>query len=146
MYPDERVARFVSERFVPVKIHIKERPSVFERFGARWTPTLLVLDASGAERYRFEGYLPPEDFLAQLKLGLGHAALAAGKLEEAGNRFREVVDAHPNADAAPEALYWAGVSRYKATHDGAALAETARAMAKRYPDTTWAKKASVWSS
>lgn len=45
---------------------------------------------------------------------------------------------------APEALYWAGVSRYKATNDAAALAGTADAFARRYQDSVWAKKASVW--
>ena len=48
-------------------------------------------------------------------------------------------------DAAPEALYWAGVARYKATGDAAALAETAAEFANRYQDSAWAKKASVWS-
>jgi hypothetical protein len=55
-----------------------------------------------------------------------------------------VVERHPQSDAAAEALYWAGVSRYKATNDGAALSETAAAFKTRYTDSTWAKKASVW--
>jgi hypothetical protein len=55
-----------------------------------------------------------------------------------------VVADYPDTEPAAQALYWAGVSRYKATKDGAALAETANAFAVRYTDTSWAKKASVW--
>jgi hypothetical protein len=55
------------------------------------------------------------------------------------------VERHPQSDAAAEALYWAGVSRYKASGDGSALQETAKAFQARYRDSTWAKKASVWA-
>ena len=40
---------------------------------------------------------------------------------------------------------WAGVARYKATGDAAALKDTAERFKKRYADSTWAKKASVWA-
>jgi len=54
------------------------------------------------------------------------------------------VEQLPRTDAAPEAQYWAGVAKYKATGDPAALKETGRAFSKQYQDSTWAKKASVW--
>ncbi len=68
-----------------------------------------------------------------------------GKWDEADKRFREICEKLPNADAAPEALYWAGVSRYKSKNDSSALKETARAFKARYVDSSWAKKASIWS-
>ncbi|MBA3258411.1 MAG: hypothetical protein H0T68_02960 [Gemmatimonadales bacterium] len=49
-----------------------------------------------------------------------------------------------DSEAGAEALYWVGVSRYKASNDAAALADTARQFRERYQDTSWAKKASVW--
>jgi len=79
-----------------------------------------------------------------LKLGLGHAAFKREDWSEAERRFQAVVAEYPDTEAAPQALYWAGVARYKGTNDGAALAETANAFAERYKDTSWAKKASVW--
>ena len=42
-----------------------------KKYGIEWTPTFLVADPDGNEVYRFVGYLPPEDFIAQLTLGLG---------------------------------------------------------------------------
>lgn len=150
MYPDERVARFITENFLPARVHAKDQPEDFRRFGERygapWTPTLLVLDPSGTERHRIEGFLPADDLLAQLTLGLGHSAFARQQWDEAERRFREVVEQFPKSDAAPEALYWAGVARYKATGNGAALADTAREFTRRYPDSSWATKASVWAA
>ena len=150
MYPEERVARFISENFIPGRVHVKDQAEEFRRFGqrynAQWTPTLLVIDPEGTERHRVEGFLPAEDLLAQLTLGLGHSAFARGQWEEAEKRFREVVNRYPGTEGAPEALYWAGVSRYKGKGDAGALGQTAREFSQRYQDTSWAKKASVWSA
>ncbi len=138
------MSRFVTHNFLPVKIHIKEQPDVFERFGVQWTPTLVLFDADGVERHRFEGYLPQDDFLAQLHLGLAHASFAHKQWAEAERRYRDIVQRFQKSDAAPEALYWTGVSKYKAGGDASALGETARQFKVMYPDSVWAKKASVW--
>ena len=149
MYPDARVAEFVEQNFIPIRVHAREQRDAFkqlgDRFSAHWTPTILVLDTNGEERHRIEGFLPTEDFLPQLILGLGHAAFAESRFAEAEQRFNDVVEQHPESDAAAEALYWKGVSRYKATGDASALGATATAFSQRYRDTPWAKKASVWA-
>ena len=149
MYPDTRVTEFINKNFVPIRVHAREQADEFKRLGARygaqWTPTILILDRTGEARHRIEGFLPADDFLPQLMLGVGHAAFAEGRFGDAESRFAQVVEQFPNADAAPEAQYWKGVSRYKATGDASALAATAREFAERYRDTSWAKKASVWA-
>ncbi len=150
MWPDERVVRLVTENFLPARVHVREQAAEFQRFGdrygAQWTPTVLMLDPEGVERHRIEGFLPTKEFLAQLILGLGHLAFYGKQFANAERRFRELIEHFPATEAAPEAQYWAGVSRYKATGDGGALAETARAFDQRYRDTIWAKKASVWKA
>lgn len=87
-----------------------------------------------------------EDFLAQLRLGLAKIDFSYKQFKAAEERFRAIAEELPKTDAAPEALYWAGVSKYKATDDGSALSDTAAALSAAYPDSIWAKKASVWSS
>lgn len=144
MYPDERVAGLIQANFIPVKIHMKENHAAFERFGAQWTPTIIVTDPGGTEQYRFEGYLPPEEFSGQLELGLAKVAFTNIDLAKAEELYREILKRFPNSAAAPEALYWAGVSRYKRTNDASALKETAQAFRSQYTDSQWAKKASVW--
>ena len=148
MYTDPRVTTFIVEHFIPVRIHARQQADDFkrlgERFGAQWTPTILIIDPSGTERHRIEGFLPADDFLSQLTLGLAHSAFARGAFADAERWYRQVVETYPATEAAPEALYWAGVSRYKATGDASALGETAAAFTKRYQETSWAKKSSVW--
>jgi Tetratricopeptide repeat/Thioredoxin-like domain len=140
----------VQENFIPARVHVREQPDDYKRFGqrynAQWTPTLLVIDPSGTERHRIEGFLPANDLLAQLGLGLGHSAFARQQWDEAERSFRDVVDRFPNTEAAPEALYWAGVSRYKGKGDAKALGETAREFSRRYQGSSWAKKASIWAA
>jgi TolA-binding protein len=144
VYPNPAVEDLVSGEFVPIRIHIKEQPAAFERFGAQWTPTVMILDSSGTERHRIEGFLDVDEFRAQLELGLAHAAFARKAFAEAERRFQRVMDPYPQSDAAPEAQYWAGVARYKATSDSAALKATADAFGRRYQGSPWAKKASIW--
>ena len=143
------MARFIQENFIPARVHVKDQADDFKRFGerynAQWTRTLLVIDPTGTERHRIEGFLPADDLVAQLTLGLGHSAFARQQWDEAERRFREVVDRFPNSESAPEALYWAGVSRYKGKGKAAALGQTAQAFSQRYQASSWAKKASVWA-
>jgi hypothetical protein len=138
----------VNENVVPVRVHVREQADEFkrlgERYGVQWTPTVLLINPAGEERHRIEGFLPTDDFLAQLKLGLAHEAFSKSNFGEAERGFAEIVERYPETEAAAEALYWAGVARYKAAGDASALAETARQFRQRYQKSSWAKKASVW--
>ncbi len=144
MYEDERVARFISENFLPALIHARDHREDYKRFGERygvqWTPTILLLDPGGTERHRIEGFLPADDFLAQLMLGLAQAAFKREEWGDAERRFREVVERFPESDAAPEAQYWAGVARYKGcgNHDDLAAGWAKRR--GRYPTSPWRVK------
>lgn len=135
----------ISSNFIPAKIHIKEQPQTFKRFGAQWTPTLLVMTPDGVEAHRIEGFLPVDDLLAQLTLGLGKALFKQEKFADAEKRFRAVVQNFPTTEAAPEAAYWAGVSAYKATNDAGKLKETHEVLSKKFPSSEWARKAMVWA-
>ena len=150
MYPDPRVAEFVTNNFIPVRVHVKNNADEYQRlsakYNAQWTPTVLILDADGSERYRIEGFLPADEFLPQLEIGAAHAAFARHDYADAERRFRAIVEKHPESEVAAEALYWAGVARYKATGDATALTDTAHAFGERYRNSAWAKKASVWAA
>jgi len=56
------------------------------------------------------------------------------------------VKEYSKTEAAPEALYWAGVAKYKGSGDAASLKETAEKFKKKYSKSTWAKKSSVWAA
>jgi thioredoxin-related protein len=130
---------------VAVEAHIKEHPAYFRRFGAVWTPTVLVMDSEGVERLRIEGYLPREEFRAHLEMGLARVAFMGKKWADAERRYAEVVERYPDSKVAAEAVYWKGVSRYKQTNDHTVLGEVPEQLEEKYADTVWALKASVWS-
>lgn len=148
MWPDPRVEELVDQEFIPVRVHVQKQKDEYQglgqKYGAEWTPTILMLDPSGNERHRVEGYLPTSEFVPHLEFGAARIAFSGGEFDDAESRFRHVADSHPEADVAPEALYWAGVSRYKGSDDADALTQTAAAMREKYPASPWAKKASVW--
>jgi hypothetical protein len=144
VYPNPAVTDLIAREFVPVRVHIKEQPGMWHRFGVRWTPTVLVLGPDGKEVRRVEGYLPADELLGQLELALAFLAVARKDWTRAEQSFERVVERYPETDGAPEAQYWAGVAKYSGSHNAAALAETARRFGERYGDTGWAKRASIW--
>lgn len=106
---------------------------------------MLILDPNGVERYRLEGYLPKDEFRAQLEIGLARVAFMSKDWANAERRYAAVLDHYPDSKAAPEALYWKGVSHYKLTNDHTILGELPELFRKKYPDSTWALKTAAWN-
>jgi len=130
---------------VPVEAHIKEHPVYFHRFDALWTPTILILDSEGKERWRIEGYLPKTEFHARLELGLARVDFMHKLWSQAEQRYAAIVERYPQTAAAPEAVYWRVISRYKMTNDHTVLGAAAEELSQKYPGSEWALKASVFS-
>ncbi len=143
MYPAPAVTTLINDQFVPVRVHIKENPTAWHRFGIRWTPTVIALSPDGREVRRIEGFLPEDEFIGQLRLDLGYLAANRKDWVAAQRWFREA-SATNGTDAAPEGTYWEGVARYSATHDHTVLGELRKTLAQRFPNTSWEKRAVVW--
>lgn len=105
---------------------------------------MLILDPKGVERSRIEGYLPNKEFLAHLEMGLARVAFMDKKWDEAAERYDKIAERYLDTSAAPEAIYWRGVSQFKATNDHVYLGQVATELQQKYKDNLWAKKASVW--
>ena len=88
--------------------------------------------------------MPKDEFRVQLELGLARVAFANKKWKDAERRYSEVLDRYPNSKAAPEALYWKGVSHYKITNDHTVLGELPAQFQEKYPDSLWALKTAAW--
>jgi TolA-binding protein len=102
------------------------------------------MDPNGVERVRSEGYLPKLEFRAWLEMGLARLSFLGMKWDEAELQYNRVSERYSQTAAAPEAIYWSGVNRYK-KDDHAALRQTADLLAKKHPGNLWAIKASVWA-
>jgi TolA-binding protein len=129
---------------VPLEVHIKEHPANFHRFDAVWTPTVVILDHNGEERYRLEGYLPKDEFRAQLEMALARVAFMSKDFATAESKYAAVLDRYPDSKVAPEALYWKGVSHYKSTNDHTVLGQLPEQFEQKYPDSIWALKTAAW--
>jgi TolA-binding protein len=105
----------------------------------------MIMDKNGVERVRNEGYLPREEFRAWLENALARLPFLAKEWGEAEKRYANVAANYPNTNAAPEALYWRGVSRYKASQDHTVLGQVARELKEKYPGSIWTTKASIWA-
>lgn len=105
---------------------------------------MIILDPKGEERFRLEGYLPKDEFRAHLEMGLARVAFMSKNWADAERRYMEVLERYPESKAAPEALYWKGVSKYKATNDHVILGEMPGQFQEKYPDSVWALKTAAW--
>lgn len=128
-----------------MEAHIKEHPGWFHRFDVSWTPTVLIMDSTGTERFRIEGYLPKVEFRAHLELGLARLAFKKKEWSDAEKKYAEVLGRYPDFSVAAEARYWIGVSQYQRTHDPKFLVQTARDMMEKFPQSVWTMRTSVWA-
>ena len=105
-----------------------------------------MLDEDGKERHRIEGYLPKDEFAAQLTLGLARIAFMQRKWVDAEKLYDEILQKCPTSEAAPESVYWKAVSHYKGTNDHTVLGEVPKTLQKKFPNSVWAKKAIPWAA
>lgn len=147
-YSDAKVQKFLSDEFITLRSRcFWDKPTeLMKKYGVRWTPTFVVHAPDGTEHHRFVGYVPSDDLIAQLGLGIGKIFYDTNRLEEAMARFRMVIERHPDAGATPEAVFLLGVCGYKHRHDPKELRRAYDTLAARYPQSEWARRAEPYSA
>jgi len=103
------------------------------------------MDSSGKERWRVEGYLPKNEFRAQLELGLARISFMEKQWADAEQKYDQVIERYAETAAAPEAVYWRGVSQYKRTNDHTLLGGVAEELGAKYPVSVGAQYSWAWS-
>ena len=131
MCPEAAVATAITEYFVPLQVQTQDGSgaAIVERYRQVWTLDLRVLAADGYELYRWNGYLPPAEFLPQLLAARAHALLRLQD-EPAVAAYEEVLRRFPTSAIAPEAQYFSDLSR------------NWKRLQTRYPDSIWRIKQS----
>ena len=142
-YPDSRVVEFINGRMVPVQMLYDAQPFA-STYNIKWTPTMIVLDGEGKEHHRIVGFLPPDEFIPALLLGIGKTAFDKDELDKAMTDFDKVVTAYPRSAAAPEAMYLRGVVQFKKSHQAEPLKEAFEQLKRDYPASEWAKRATPY--
>jgi thioredoxin-related protein len=144
-YPNPAVVQFIEKNVVPVRILYNQQP-LASQFKVKWTPTLILLDAEGNEVYRSEGFLPPDNLIPALILGIGKLELQHAVYDKAASHFSNIVSKYSESDEAPEAVYFLGVARFKATHDLKAMRDAYENLKAKYPKSSWTKKAQPYGA
>lgn len=147
-YPNADVTQDLTDHFTCFKLNMLDRhPDFKEASGTTkvtWAPTLIFADAKRRELRRYVGWLPAESFRAELAFVRGQHAMNHAEFGPAAERFQSIADDFPEAEIAPEALYWHGIAAFlQGQRDMAALAASWKRLARDYPGHRWATHASV---
>ena len=142
-YPNPEVIDFFQERLVAVRVPHNAQP-LAQQFRVKWTPSLILLGAEGEEHNRTVGFLPPEELIPSLLLGIGKAHFDSDEFDGALASFDRIVEKYPKSDSAAEAVYLQGVSRYKKTKKPDALKQAQQQLARDYAGSQWATRASAY--
>lgn len=144
-YQDENVQRYLAESFVCIKYNTTQPDNNFRKlngpFAHLWHPDLVVFDHHLKEMRRVIGFLPPAEFIAQVAIGEALVHLYQGRKEAALALAENVADRPVSAEAAAEALYWAGVAAYRTRGSLADLALRWNLLSSRFPASTWSLRA-----
>ena len=139
-YPDSRVAEFINNRVIPVQLLFDSQPYA-SMYNVKWTPTILMLDDGGKEHHRIVGFLPPEEFIPGLLLGMAKVNFDRDSLGQADGDVEKIINSYPQSAAAPEAIYLRGVIQYKETHNPQPLKEAFEKLRREHPTNEWSKRA-----
>ena len=139
-YPESKVVRFIEENFIPLRVPSDSKPHS-DTFNVKWTPTLITLSPEAQEHHRTVGFLGPEELIPSLLLGLGKYYFENDRFDEALIRLEQLVDGYGTSDSAPEAVFLAGVCRYKRSHDPKPLKAAYEKLSASFPNSEWTKRA-----
>lgn len=138
-YPSSVVREMLKAYTVPARVDVLKERELSKRLGAFWTPSVFYLDGDRVQ-HQWLGYLPPEEFAAQILLGVGLTRFKSGATDEALPRFEEITARFPKSLAAPESVYWRGVCLFRKTKDTKPIYEACRRIVAEYPGSPWAMK------
>jgi len=143
-YPQPPVVATVVAHAVPVQFDNSkaENKELLSRLHHIWTPDLRVMDGSGSELYRWDGFLPPPEFIARALCGFAQAHLRRREFEKAEAIYVDVLTRFSTTYAAPEALYYLGVTRYRRDPQSDELLSQWANLRSRYPTSEYRVKQS----
>ena len=139
-YPNDGVVGFIQKHMIPLRVAFDDKPLSID-FSIKWTPTLLTLDSDGKEHQRTVGFLPPEELIPSLMLGIAKSDFNRERFSEALLILDNLLADHPKSNSAPEAIYLRGVCRYKSTHDPKPLKGAYEQLQANYPSSEWTTRA-----
>lgn len=88
---------------IALRAHTNSLAAWATSFVIQHTPTVITLDDEGKEHHRTVGFLPPEEFIPSLMLGIGKAHFDARQFTKARAMVEWLLIEFPRSQAAPAA-------------------------------------------
>ncbi len=134
-YPQPPVVDAIVAHSVPVQVDNSksENNKLLHSIHHIWTPDIRILYHDAAELYRWDGFLPPPEFIARTLCGFGMAYLRLKRFDQAEACYADVLTRFSTTYAASEALYYLGVTRYRRDPDSDELLTQWANLRSRYP-------------
>jgi TolA-binding protein len=142
-YPEHKVVEYISKNMIALRVP-PDNKKLMSTFNITWTPTLVILDADGKEHRRIVGFLPPEELVPALLLGIAQSHFERERFTEALTGLGELIAAYPKSKATPEAIFLRGACGYKHTHNPGLLKEAYQDLSAVYPQSEWAQRAAPY--
>ena len=102
-YPDHRTVDFVSRFMIAHRENITGRSNLAAQFQVEATPTIVILDGDGREHHRIVGFLPPEEFIPSLMLGIAKGEYANRRFSRSLVMLDILLASYPHCRSAAEA-------------------------------------------
>jgi hypothetical protein len=143
-YPQPPVVETVLAHGIPVQFDNSKKENNLFLHGIHhiWTPDIRILNHDGYELYRWDGFLPPPEFIARTLAGYGLSYLRLKRFDQAEAVYVDLLKRFSTTYAAPEAQYYLGVTRYRRDPDGDELSTQWANLRSRYPDSEYRVKQS----
>jgi hypothetical protein len=143
-YPQDSVKEAITAHAIPVQIDNSDAKNnqFLHTIHHIWTPDIRIMHTDGYEMYRWDGFLPPFEFVPRLQCGFGLAFLRLKRFDEAERCYLDVLRRFSTSFAAPEAQYYLGVTRYRRDPDSEELPTQWAELRSRYPGSEYRVKQS----
>jgi hypothetical protein len=139
-YPEAHVIDFLNHYLIALRVPHDAQPLAAD-FNVKWTPTLITLDEGAREHHRTVGFLPPEELIPSLLLGIAKTHFDHDRFDQALIHLDQVLGGYRKSGAAPEAIYLRGVSLFKSTHDPKPLKQAYELLTAEFPADEWTRRA-----
>jgi hypothetical protein len=142
-YPALTVIEFIANNMIALRVP-PDNKKLMSKFNITWTPTLLVLDAKGKEHHRSVGFLPPEELIPSLLLGIAQYHFEVERFAESLKCLEQLLTKYPKSKSAPEAIFIKGACSFKNTHNPGLLKEAYQELSAVYPQSEWTQRAAPY--
>ena len=143
-YPQPPVVQTIVDHSIPIRFDNSKSENNHFLHGIHhiWTPDIRILNHDGYELYRWDGFLPPPEFMARALCGFGLSLLRLKRFDQAEAIYVDVLKRFSATYAAPEAQYYLGVARYRRDPDSDELLNQWANLRSRYPTSEYRVKQS----